>query len=190
MKFTFITLLTITLSQAGVAQKTLPFSDIAEYPETYDASSISARMIDALGFRYYWATEGLTEADLNFAPGEDSRSSKETIEHIYYLVTILYNAHFGIVIGPVNPESLSFDDLRSETLTMLEKIKKRLITESPDLEQLKIIFPQGELPYWNLINGPMADAIYHTGQIVVMRRMSGNPINSGVDVLMGVKREN
>jgi hypothetical protein len=190
MKLTFITLFILNISQVGFTQEVHPFSEITEYPASYDAPSVAARMIDALGFRYYWATKGLSEEDLSFSPTEEIRSSKETVEHIYNLVKIVYNAHFAIVNGPVSPGSMSFSELRIETLQMLDKIKTHLITESPDLDQLKIRFPSGELPYWNLINGPMADAVYHTGQLVIMRRMSGNPIDSGVDVLMGVKREN
>ena len=40
-------------------------------------------------------------------------------------------------------------------------------------------------PFWNLINGPFSDIIYHTGQVVAFRRISGNPINPGVNVFVG-----
>jgi hypothetical protein len=30
-------------------------------------------------------------------------------------------------------------------------------------------------PFWHLINGPMADALTHTGQISSFRRLAGNP---------------
>ena len=43
----------------------LPYYEIPDYPETYTAGSVAARMLDGLGFRYYWATEGLNEDDLN-----------------------------------------------------------------------------------------------------------------------------
>ena len=46
-----------------------------------------------------------------------------------------------------------------------------------------------EFPFWNLINGPIADAIWHTGQVVTLRRASGNPFNSQVSVLQGKLRE-
>jgi hypothetical protein len=42
-------------------------------------------------------------------------------------------------------------------------------------------------PIWNLINGPLSDVLYHTGQIVSFRRTSGNPIAKGVNVFMGAK---
>jgi len=36
-----------------------------------------------------------------------------------------------------------------------------------------------------MMNGPLADAIYHVGQIVVFRRANGNPQNPRVNVFMG-----
>ena len=61
-----------------------------------------------------------------------------------------------------------------------------------ELGLLKIKFNRGgvfsEFPFWNLINGPISDAIYHVGQIVSFRRTSGNPIEKGVNVFLGEKR--
>lgn len=74
----------------------LPFYSIPPAAEHYTAANSISRMIEGLGFRYYWATEGL-------------------------------------------------------------------------------------------INGPITDAIYHTGQVVSFRRTSGNPIPKGVNVFLGVK---
>ena len=40
-------------------------------------------------------------------------------------------------------------------------------------------------PFWNHLNGPIADALWHSGQIVSNRRASGNPLNSKVNVFIG-----
>ena len=40
-------------------------------------------------------------------------------------------------------------------------------------------------PFWNMINGPISDAIWHSGQVVANRRASGNPINPKVNVFIG-----
>ena len=40
-------------------QGTLPYYQIPDYPSSYNAATVAARTIDGLGFRYYWATEGL-----------------------------------------------------------------------------------------------------------------------------------
>ena len=60
-----------------------------------------------------------------------------------------------------------------------------------NLDDLNIIFEKGgkqsKFPIWNLINGPISDALYHTGQVVSFRRTSGNPIAKGVNVFLGIK---
>lgn len=62
-----------------------------------------------------------------------------------------------------------------------------------DMEDFNIIFQRGEnkseFPFWNLLNGPIADAIYHVGQVVSQRRTSGNPLSSKVNVFSGKTRE-
>ena len=45
-----------------------PYYEIPDYPEKYNQGTVVARMIDGLGFRYYWATEGLRAEDLNLNP--------------------------------------------------------------------------------------------------------------------------
>ena len=59
----------------------LPYYQIPDYPEAYNAATVAARMIDGLGFRYYWATESLREEDLSFQPNEDARTVLETLDH-------------------------------------------------------------------------------------------------------------
>jgi hypothetical protein len=82
--------------------------------------------------------------------------------------------------------------LRSETLAFLKIATEQLKLMNPkELEALEVIFERGggqvRFPLWNLINGPISDAIYHTGQVVSFRRSSGNPIPKGVNVFLGVK---
>jgi hypothetical protein len=40
-------------------------------------------------------------------------------------------------------------------------------------------------PFWNQINGPISDALWHCGQVVMNRRASGNPLQKGVNVFIG-----
>jgi len=83
-------------------------------------------------------------------------------------------------------------ELRKLTLTQLETAS--LIFQNMNDEELskqKVIFDRegktSKFPLWNLLNGPLADAIYHTGQVVSFRRISGNPIPKGVNVFLGIK---
>ena len=66
-------------------------------------------------------------------------------------------------------------------------------SSSDDLEDYMVRFESAdkfsEFPFWNLLNGPIADAINHVGQVVSFRRSSGNPIHPGVRVFIGKTKE-
>ena len=74
------------------AMTALPYREIPDYPETYNACTVAARMVDGLGFRYYWATEGLRPEDLRYKPSHDARSADETLDHIYGLCEVVLNS--------------------------------------------------------------------------------------------------
>jgi hypothetical protein len=61
------------------------------------------------------------------------------------------------------------------------------------MEEFKVVFKNNErtteFPFWNQLNGPIADAIWHTGQVVSFRRSSGNPFNSKASVFNGKLRD-
>jgi uncharacterized damage-inducible protein DinB len=173
----------------------LPYYQIPDYPESYSPENVAARMIDGLGFRYYWATEGLTEKDLEYTPGNDGRSTGHTIDHIYGLTLTILNASLNKPnVFPRDEEELTFEQKRALTLKNIEKASQVLKDQNANtLENNKVIFQSengsSEYPYWNMINGPIADAIYHTGQVVSFRRSSGNPINPNIRVFLGTVRE-
>ena len=63
-------------------QEKLPFHEIGNYPEEYSEINLVSRMIEGLGYRYYWATESLNEKDLMYKQSNDSRTTFEIIEHL------------------------------------------------------------------------------------------------------------
>jgi hypothetical protein len=88
----------------------------------------------------------------------------------------------------------SFEDMRRIALENFRKASDLLKQAGDgDMEDYKIIFKNDsgstEYPFWNMLNGPIADCLWHTGQIVSLRRSSGNPFNSKVSVLAGRMRE-
>jgi hypothetical protein len=172
-------------------QEALPYEQIPDSPQSYTAGNVTGRMIDGLGFRYYWATEGLTEADLQHQPSQHARNMIETLDHIYRLSKAVVNAPQNIANRrPEELPPMEFEELRSKTLRNLERASELFKDiEDQDMETCHVIFERGEnrseFPIWNLINGQIADAIWHTGQLVLMRRTSGNPINPRVDVFTG-----
>ncbi len=173
------------------AQDSLPYREVPKYPDAYNAGTVAARVIDGLGFRFYWATEGLKAEDLAFKPNEGARTSEETIDHIYGMSKMIVNATKGIV-NKGGEESLSFEEKRAKTLTNL-KAASDILKQTDDLESMKIIFEnergRTEYPFWNHLNGPIADCIWHVGQIVTFRRTSGNPISPNVSFFSGKVRQ-
>ena len=183
----------------AVAQKKqiqkLPFKSIPEASKNYESGNIVVRMIEGLGYRYYWATEGLQADDLDYKPSDSGQSTKETLEHIHGLASVLKNVSLNlssIIPVPSQPEDLV--QLRKQTLNSLEEAALNFKNKTPkELAELKVIFERGgkqsSFLFWNMINGPLADALYHTGQVVSFRRSSGNPLPKGVNVFIGKTKE-
>ena len=173
----------------------LPYREIPPAAEDYGPGNVLARLIDGLGYRYYWATEGLRESDLLFSPSKEARTTRETLEHICGLSETVVNATTNTTnMRPADWSELSFEALRKQTLLNLQQASANCIGKSAeDISQFTIRFASGErtseFPYWNMINGPISDAIYHVGQVVSFRRSSGNPIHPGVSLFIGKTKE-
>ena len=185
---TFIFLFTLSINaQTDKKEIDLPFSEIGEYPADFSQANIISRMIEGLGYRYYWATKSLTENDLNYKSSEDARSTIQIIEHTYSL-TMMISSSFEKKEFKFTSVTYNYDELRTKTLLKLKYIHDEL-RSNPDFSQLFIKFERGgtkmEFPFWNQINGPISDALWHCGQVVMNRRSSGNPLQSGVNVFLG-----
>ena len=172
-----------------------PFHQIPDYPASYEPQNVAARMVDGLGYRYHWVTKGLRPVDLAYQPGETNKTVAETLEHLYGLSLTIKNAVSILPnIRPIEWPEHTFEERRLATLNNLKEASDLLRAANPeDLEKFKVIFQRGdkvsEFPFWNLINGPIADAIYHCGQVVAFRRASGNPQQTGVNVFSGKTKE-
>ena len=174
----------------------LPYDTIPAYADAYSAGAVCARLVDGLGFRYRWATEGLRQADLDYKIDSTNRTSMETLSHIQGLSETLLNS---VMKEPnIRPrpeaEALSWEDMRAATLHNFLKASTILSTSTEeDLASYEVVFKRGDrenrFPFWHQLNGPIADALWHVGQVVSFRRASGNPIDSRVNVFMGRVRE-
>ena len=187
MKLFFPSILIILMTSTTNAQTKLPYYEIPEAATEYTAGSVASRIIDGLGFRYYWATEGLTIKDLDFKPNKESRTSLETIDHILGLSQVSLNAMLKKPNGEKQPE-MTFAEKRKKTLENLKQASD-ILKVSKDVSQYKIIFGKKEFPFWNTLNGPISDATWHVGQIVSFRRSSGNPISKGIQFLTGTVKK-
>lgn len=195
MKNLLVLSIFILASNLQAQNMELPYHQIPDYPEDYGSGNVVARMIDGLGFRFYWATESLTQKDLDYKVSEDGRTIFETLQHIYGMSEMINNAPESKPnVRPMNLSELTYKDLREGTLKNLQAASQAMAgATADDFKDFKVIFQRGEnqtpYPYWNMINGMLSDCIYHAGQITMMRRASGNPINPKVSVFNGRLRE-
>lgn len=176
----------------------LPYTDIPEPPPPMSAGGVLARMIDGLGFRFRWATEGLTNEQFEFRAGEGISSIRETLGHILFLAERVNRTLGGampegaLLITKVDgssetaPPPADPQELRRLILGHLRSARERaavLSTEALGAIPMEIM-PGRVFPIWNMINGPLSDALTHVGQINTWRRMAGSPTPKA-NVLLG-----
>ena len=161
----------------------LPFEDISKTPTELTATNTILRMVEGLAFRYRWATENLSEENIKFRPHPTSMSIEDVNSHIFDLVDSTFRVFGG---EKQNKETLnSFHEIRKANLYLLKKLVN-LLREMNDSELAEMEKNTSrKLPFWYWINGPLADALTHVGQITSWRRISGNPQLKGVNVFIG-----
>ncbi len=142
---------------------------IPEYPEEISAGTVLTRLLDGLGFRFYWATEGLRQTDYMFRPSPDCMSVDELVRHVWGLVNWVI-----ISIGNTRfQRPVAVEEIRDQILEMIFYLRNETLHMS--VEELGKTTIDGR-PFWHIINGPIADALTHVGQINSFRRLSGNPV--------------
>lgn len=171
------------------SQKKLPYYQIPSMEEKYTAQSTVARMIDGLGFRYYWSTEGLRAEDLAYQPKGEGRNCQQTVNHLYDLSNMMLRLTKTDFKQEVEKDKMTFGEMRKQTLLNIQALSNR-IQSSKNLSDLTLK-KDGEIsvPFFNVINGPIADAIWHAGQVASFRRSSGNPIDTKVNHFTGTVRK-
>lgn len=195
MKKNLTVLFVLTCVFSYAQDATLPYYEIPQQPEKFTAGAVAARLVDGLGFRFYWATDGLRPEDLSFKPTADARTSEETIAHIYGMSVIIVNSTTKTPnVSDAEKEKIPFAEMRKRTLQNLKKASD-ILRNSTDqqMSEYKLVFKGSEktteFPFWNQINGPLADCLWHVGQVVTFRRSSGNPFTEKVSVFAGTVRK-
>lgn len=158
---------------------------IPEYPKHCSATTILVRMVDGLGFRYRWATEGLRDDDYMFRPSPDSRSMMEILTHIHHLTYMIEYGLGGEKPGAAKDHTPQ--QYRELTLSKLSSIRAKLLNmNQAQLQGCRYHSDNygSDFPIWNIINGPLCDALTHVGQINSWRRLNGNPVQEA-NVFLG-----
>lgn len=190
---TIITSFLLFIFSIAMNAQDLPYYEIPEASKEFTQGTVAGRLVDGLGFRYYWATEGLKDEDLKFKPSKDARSLFDTVDHILVLSIMTLSAVEGTEMSFPEEGSLTFAEMRKLTLENFKKASD-ILKASDDLSKFVMKIPRrngevAEYPFWNQLNGPIADAIWHCGQIVSFRRSAGNPLPKGPSFLTGTVKK-
>ncbi|CAL2107358.1 conserved exported hypothetical protein [Tenacibaculum sp. 190524A02b] len=192
MKLIIASVFTLLFTVQMNAQN-LPYYEIPESAKNYTSGTVASRLVDGLGFRYYWATEGLTEENLKYKPSAEARNMFDTLDHILVLSIMTLSALEDKEMQFPEEGTLSFKEMRKMTLENIKK-SSEILKRADNLSgfTMKIKRKNGkieEYPFWNQLNGPIADAIWHVGQVVSFRRSAGNPLPKGPSFLTGTVRK-
>lgn len=169
----------------------LPYFKIPESPDNYKPGNIVSKLLDGLGYRYYWATEGLNAEDLTYKTIEGARTTREILNHICDLTEgILKVAKQEVIVSPFNFTDFTFHQLREKTIKNIETSSNLFKDKSETaLKGINLLLQanneQKAFPLWNVLVGPITDTGYHIGQVVAFRRASGNPIHPDVNPFLG-----
>ncbi len=152
----------------------LPYTTLPTAPERIDACGVLMRLVDGLAFRYRWATEDLPPEAPDWRSSADAMTFGEVVVHIHKLArfvhTILDDSHVA--------ESLDTSDLeilRRATLSELAATRAVLASSHDDSLAAVRIARKNDASFWHVINGPLADALTHVGQLNTWRRQFGHP---------------
>jgi hypothetical protein len=154
------------------------FRSLPPGPESVTGSAVFVRLVEGIGFRFFWATESLRENDLSFRSTPETMSIADQAGHVLELTAWVAVAAGAIPAGPQGPESpLPFPEVRRRVLEILSLLRARFAGMSDEeIGTIRIGSRAGPVPWPHLVNGPLADALTHVGQIAVLRRANGNPV--------------
>ncbi len=153
------------------------YQNLPDPPGQVNCPAILKRLIDGLGFRYRYATEELNMEDIQFRPVESSWNIEEVNNHIFHLTRMTADAL--VTDYNIEQEDRSFLGCRLQILTILDLISKSLGQMDDETLTKKTVYlrrTSTHYSFWYLINGFIADALTHVGQIISWRRMAGNPV--------------
>lgn len=131
----------------------------------------------ALAYRTQKALRGAPEGFADFAAGEGTRTPRELVRHMAGLMGYVRTFFAG---GVYRPEPLA---------TMDEEIERFHANLGDVAAHLAAGTPLRELTTEQLLQGPLADAMTHAGQIAMLRRLAGSPVPSENFVLADISAD-
>jgi hypothetical protein len=130
-------------------------------------SSIDAlrHVLVAVAYRLEHAVAGAPEGFAAFEPSGGARTPHELVRHLRRLVRLATGAWTGSAIDDTAPL-----DWEGELDALYDELRELdgLFQTTPA--------PQGDVGAHQVLQGPLLDAATHVGQLALLRRMAGAPV--------------
>lgn len=132
---------------------------------TADERRLLRHFLAALAYRTQKALRDAPAEFAEFNPGNNVRSPKELVRH---MTSVLGYARTYFVGGQYRPAPLpSITDEVVRFHEMVESLAEHIAADDPLADQATA---EG------LLQGPLSDAMTHAGQLAMLRRLAGNPV--------------
>jgi hypothetical protein len=150
-------------SQNDLAQ--LPYSKNVIYPKKSTPGTVMAKMVDELGYKYYWSTDSLLNDDLRYTFNSNN-VPRLLLEGVYQMSKNVIDITSENKMKPeVKLEEMSFEDFRKHTLLNLKKASSILIENKEAALFLD----------WDLFMKSIAISDAYCDQIISFRKSIGIP---------------
>jgi hypothetical protein len=125
----------------------------------------------------YHATKALQDAPENYPEvniGKEVRTPRRLLHHITSVLTYAHSfyEHYETTLIPLN----SWSDEVSMFYVILAKLDKSISNGKP----LRVTEEQ-------LLQGPLSDSMAHVGQLLMLRRLAGSPVQSENFIFADIK---
>jgi hypothetical protein len=125
-------------------------------------------LLASLDYRFVLVTSGAPPDFGKFSPGEGVRTPTEIVRHLSGLLELIQQQ-----FGPTQVDAPGNGDFASECLRFRASLR-RLDRYLADGRQFRSKRPG--LDFEGLLRGPAADALTHIGQLAMLRRLAGSPL--------------
>jgi len=143
-----------------------------------DKRQMLRHFLGALAYRTQKALRGAPEGFAGFDAGGGVRTPMELVRH---MASVLGYARTFIIGGSYWPEPLeTFEE-------EIERFHQNLADLRSEIDSNKPLIDTTEE---RMLQGPFSDAMTHAGQLAMLRRLYGNPVQSENFILAEVSAEN
>lgn len=124
-------------------------------------------LLAAIAYRFHAAVVDAPDSFRDFDPGRGVRSPRALVTHCIQVLRLARSSFEpGLDMDAAIHQHWAWDDLLGHFHEELEQLDAHLAAGAPT----------HDWPLENLVHGPFADVLTHIGQLTMLRRLEGHPV--------------